>query len=313
MTSLQVFVLAIQWDIRMTHWMSMKIGWIGTGVMGAPMAGHLQAVGHELFVYNRTSAKAQVLVDAEAILCSSPREVAENAEIIFAIVGFPSDVEATILGLDGVLAGTREGSVVVDMTTSEPSLAKHIHETAKAQGVDTLDAPVSGGDIGARNATLAIMVGGDQSVFDRVKSIFETLGKNIAYMGPAGSGQHTKMSNQILIAGTMIGVVESLLYACKSGLDQDAVISVIGSGAAGSWSINNLGPRIVQGDFDPGFYIKHFVKDMGIALAEAKQMNLVLPGLTLVNQFYEAAIEQGLADLGTQGLYKVVEKLSQSE
>ena len=290
--------------------MSTNIGWVGTGVMGAPMAGHLQAAGHKLYVYNRTAAKAQVLVDAGAVLCESPREVARQSEFVFSIVGYPVDVESTYLSTDGILAGAKAGSVVIDMTTSEPALAKRICKVAGRQGVDVLDAPVSGGDIGARNAALAIMVGGEQSVFDRVKPLFECMGKNIAYMGPAGAGQHTKMSNQILIAGTMIGTVESLLYAHRSGLNLEEVIAVIGSGAASSWSINNLGPRIVKGDFDPGFYIKHFVKDMGIALAEAKAMRLVLPGLALVSQFYQAAIAQGLEDLGTQGLYKVLERLS---
>ena len=290
--------------------MSTNIGWVGTGVMGAPMAGHLQAAGHKLFVYNRTAAKAEVLVDAGAVLCESPREVARQSEFVFSIVGYPVDVESTYLSTDGILAGAKTGSVVIDMTTSEPALAKRICKVAERQGVDVLDAPVSGGDIGARNAALAIMVGGEQSVFDRVKPLFQCMGKNIAYMGPAGAGQHTKMSNQILIAGTMIGTVESLLYAHRSGLNLEEVIAVIGSGAASSWSINNLGPRIVKGDFDPGFYIKHFVKDMGIALAEAKAMRLALPGLALVNQFYQAAIAQGLEDLGTQGLYKVLERLS---
>ncbi|MEL0117306.1 MAG: NAD(P)-dependent oxidoreductase [Opitutae bacterium] len=290
--------------------MSTNIGWVGTGVMGAPMAGHLQAAGHKLYVYNRTAAKAQVLVDAGAVLCESPREVARQSEFVFSIVGYPVDVESTYLSTDGILAGAKTGSVVIDMTTSEPALAKRICKVAGRQGVDALDAPVSGGDIGARNAALAIMVGGEQSVFDRVKPLFQCMGKNIAYMGPAGAGQHTKMSNQILIAGTMIGTVESLLYAHRSGLNLEEVIAVIGSGAASSWSINNLGPRIVKGDFDPGFYIKHFVKDMGIALAEAKAMRLALPGLALVNQFYQAAIAQGLEDLGTQGLYKVLERLS---
>ncbi len=290
--------------------MSTNIGWVGTGVMGAPMAGHLQAAGHKLYVYNRTAAKAQVLVDAGAVLCESPREVARQSEFVFSIVGYPVDVESTYLSTDGILAGAKAGSVVIDMTTSEPALAKRIFKVAGRQGVDVLDAPVSGGDIGARNAALAIMVGGEQSVFDRVKPLFQCMGKNIAYMGPTGAGQHTKMSNQILIAGTMIGTVESLLYAHRSGLNLEEVIAVIGSGAASSWSINNLGPRIVKGDFDPGFYIKHFVKDMGIALAEAKAMRLVLPGLALVSQFYQAAIAQGLEDLGTQGLYKVLERLS---
>ncbi|MBT4223640.1 MAG: NAD(P)-dependent oxidoreductase [Opitutae bacterium] len=290
--------------------MSKKIGWIGTGVMGAPMAGHLQAAGHELFIYNRSPAKAQALVDAGAILCHSPRAVAENTEIIFLIVGYPEDVEATILDENGILGGSNNGSVIIDMTTSEPFLAKRIHGIAKNKGVDVLDAPVSGGDIGARNATLAIMVGGEREVFDQIKPLLEILGQNIAYMGLAGAGQHTKMSNQILIASTMIGVVEALLYAFKAGLNREEVIAVIGSGAAGSWSINNLGPRIVDEDYAPGFFIKHFVKDMGIALTEAKRMNLSLPGLSLVNQFYQAAMAQGLEDMGTQGLYRVIQRLS---
>ena len=219
--------------------MSTNIGWVGTGVMGAPMAGHLQAAGHKLFVYNRTAAKAQVLVDAGAVLCESPREVARQSEFVFSIVGYPVDVESTYLSTDGILAGAKAGSVVIDMTTSEPALAKRICKVAGRQGVDVLDAPVSGGDIGARNAALAIMVGGEQSVFDRVKPLFQCMGKNIAYMGPTGAGQHTKMSNQILIAGTMIGTVESLMYEHRSGLNLEEVIDVIGSGAG------VLGPSII--------------------------------------------------------------------
>ena len=287
-----------------------NIGWIGTGVMGASMAGHLQKTGYELHVHNRTPEKAQGLVDAGAVFCESPAEVAEKSDVIFLIVGYPKDVEMTILGPQGVLAGAKPGSVIVDMTTSKPSLAQQIYSSAKQNQVDALDAPVSGGDIGAKNATLAIMVGGQVEVYQRVKPLFEILGKTIEYMGPAGSGQHTKMSNQILVAGTMIGVVESLLYAKRAALNLNTVIEVIGSGAAGSWSINNLGPRIVKEDFDPGFYIKHFVKDMGIALEEAQHMNLTLPGLALVNQFYQASIAQGLENLGTQGLYKVLDQLS---
>jgi 3-hydroxyisobutyrate dehydrogenase len=278
--------------------------------MGASMAGHLQKASYQLYVHNRTPEKAQSLVNAGAVFCGSPAEVAEKVDVTFLIVGYPKDVESTILGPEGVLAGAKPGSVIVDMTTSKPSLAQQIHSSAKRNQVDALDAPVSGGDIGARNATLSIMVGGQVEVYERVKPLFENLGKTIAYMGPAGSGQHTKMSNQILVAGTMIGVVESLLYAKRTGLDLSTVIEVIGSGAAGSWSINNLGPRIVKGDFDPGFYIKHFVKDMGIALEEAQQMNLTLPGLALVNQFYTAAMAQGLETLGTQGLFKVLDQLS---
>jgi 3-hydroxyisobutyrate dehydrogenase len=284
---------------------SMNLGWIGTGMMGRSMSSHLLAAGHRLSVYNRTPEKAKALTGAGALWCKSPAEVAENSDIVFTIVGFPADVEEVILGNSGVLAGARSGSMIVDMTTSSPTLARTIYEKAKTRQIDSLDAPVSGGDIGAREATLAIMVGGDETAYQRGLPFFEILGKNIARMGNAGAGQHTKMSNQILIAGTMIGVVESLLYAWKAGLGLNALIDVIGQGAAGSWSINNLGRRIAKDDFNPGFFIKHFVKDMEIALDEARRVNLSLPGLSMVSQFYRAAMAQGLENLGTQGLYKV--------
>ena len=222
------------------------------------------------------------------------------------MVGFPDDVREVILGTEGVLAGTKTGDTVVDMTTSSPDLARSIYRECVKKGVNALDAPVSGGDVGARDATLAIMVGGDQPVFEAIKPLFAIMGKTIALMGGSGSGQHTKMTNQILIAGTMIGVVESLLYAQRAGMDAHQVIDVIGKGAASSWSINTLGRRIADGDFHPGFYIKHFVKDMGIALQEARHMHLSLPGLALVHQFYVAAMAMGWENLGTQGLYQVL-------
>ncbi|MEA4855953.1 MAG: NAD(P)-dependent oxidoreductase [Solidesulfovibrio sp.] len=287
-----------------------RIGWIGTGVMGSSMCGHLLQAGHAVRVFNRSRAKALALEERGAVWCDTAAEAARGSEVVFTIVGFPRDVEEVYFGPDGVLAGAAPGSVVVDMTTSEPSLAVRIQAAAAARGLGALDAPVSGGDIGAREASLAIMVGGEEAVFARVKPLFELLGRNVRRMGEAGAGQHTKMSNQILIAGNMIGVVESLLYARRAGLDLDAVIDVIGSGAAGSWSINNLGRRIAKGDFAPGFFIKHFIKDMGIALAEARAMRLALPGLALVQQFYLAAQAEGLEDLGTQALYKVLERLS---
>ncbi|MBI9111127.1 NAD(P)-dependent oxidoreductase [Maridesulfovibrio ferrireducens] len=290
--------------------MSKKIGWIGTGVMGSSMCMHLVKAGHEAFIYNRTKAKAADLIAAGATWCDSPATVAQKADIIFTIVGYPTDVEQTILGTKGVLANADPGKIIVDMTTSEPALAELIHAEAADKNVGSLDAPVSGGDLGARNATLAIMVGGDKKVFDKVKDLFDIMGENVQLMGETGAGQHTKMCNQILIAGTMIGVVESLLYAQKAGMDLNKVIDVIGSGAAGSWSINNLGRRIADSDFDPGFFIKHFVKDMGIALDEAKRMKLSLPGLALVNQFYISAMAMGHEELGTQGLYKVLEKMN---
>jgi 3-hydroxyisobutyrate dehydrogenase len=274
------------------------------------MCSHLLKAGYPARVYNRTRSKAEPLAELGAVICSSPAEAAQGCDMVFSIVGFPRDVEDTLLGPDGVIQAAPQGAVVVDMTTSEPSLARRIHEAAKARGLDALDAPVSGGDLGAREATLAIMVGGEEPVFERVRPLFELMGKNVRLMGGPGAGQHTKMSNQILIAGTMIGVVESLLYARKAGLPLDPVIDVIGSGAASSWSVNNLGRRIAQGNFDPGFFIKHFVKDMGIALAEARAMNLALPGLALVQQFYIAAMAMGHENLGTQGLYKVLERLN---
>ena len=290
--------------------MTMKIGWVGTGVMGKSMCAHLIDAGHNVSVYNRTKGKALDLINKGAKWCSNPMEVAQNSDIIFTIVGFPNDVEEVYLGEKGILKGVKDGDIIVDMTTSEPSLAQKIYEEAKKRGVSSVDAPVSGGDVGAKNATLAIMSGGDKETYDKVYPLFELMGKNIAYMGKAGAGQHTKMSNQILIASTMIGVVESLLYAYKAGNGLNEVINVIGKGAAGCWSINNLGPRIVDNNFDPGFFIKHFIKDMGIALKEAKAMNLSLPGLALAYQFYISATALGLENLGTQGLYKVLAKMN---
>jgi 3-hydroxyisobutyrate dehydrogenase len=289
----------------------MEIGWIGTGVMGRSMCGHLIKQGHRLHVYNRTWDKAEVLIQAGAVWCDSPVAVARKATVIFTMVGYPQDVEQVILGPQGLLEDARPGAIIVDMTTSSPELARRLFQRAKEQEVRMLDAPVSGGDIGARDATLAIMVGGEKPVFEQIRPLLEILGKTIAFMGDSGSGQHTKMCNQILIAGTMIGCVESLLYARKAGLSQEAVIDIIGTGAASSWTINNLGRRIARHDFDPGFYIKHFVKDMGIALAEAQRMELCLPGLALVNQFYTAAMAQGHGQLGTQGLYRILTQLNQ--
>ncbi len=288
----------------------MRIGWIGTGVMGKSMAGHLQQAGHALAVYNRTRAKAEPLLAAGALWCGSPRAVAEASEVVFSIVGFPRDVEETYLGEQGVLTAERPPRILVDMTTSQPALARRLAEAAAARGVRCLDAPVSGGDVGARNATLAIMAGGDRSAFEEVLPLFRLMGQNIAYMGPAGAGQHTKMCNQILIAGTMIGVCEALLYAARTGLDQQAVIDIVGKGAAGSWSINNLGPRIVAGNYAPGFFVEHFIKDMGIALEEARAMGLALPGLALVHQLYLAVKAQGFGRDGTQALMKALRSMN---
>jgi len=274
------------------------------------MCHHLIENDFTTYIYNRTKEKAARLIENGATWCETPKRVAEESDYIFTIVGFPEDVREVVLGTDGIIEGMQEGAVLVDMTTSSPSLAEEIYRQAKTKGASALDAPVSGGDIGAKEGTLAIMVGGDEEIYDELLPIFHMLGENISYMGEPGAGQHTKMCNQILIADTMIGVVESLLYAYKAGMDPDDVIDIIGKGAASSWSINNLGRRIAKGDYQPGFYIKHFIKDMGIALQEAKRMNLALPGLSLVHQFYTAANAFGYEDLGTQGLYKILQHLN---
>jgi 3-hydroxyisobutyrate dehydrogenase len=300
----------VQDGIAVFEEVAMNIGWIGTGVMGVSMAGHLQAAGHELFVYNRTKSKSAPLLANGAQWCATPAAVAEQAEVVFTMVGFPVDVEATYLGAHGVLSSMGACRIVVDMTTSEPGLAHRIAAAAREKHIASLDAPVSGGDLGARNATLAIMVGGEQAVFDEVRPLFLVLGKNIAYMGPAGSGQHTKMCNQILVAGAMVSVCEALLYAAKAGLDQQAMIDIVSKGAAHSWTIGNLGPRILKGDYQPGFYVEHFIKDMGIALQEAATMKLALPGLALVHQLYLAVQAQGHGRLGTQALMLALQALN---
>jgi 3-hydroxyisobutyrate dehydrogenase len=287
-----------------------KIGWIGSGVMGNAMCGHLLAAGHQISLFNRTRSKAESLVAKGAQWCESPLAVARASDIVFSMVGFPVDVEQVLLSDQGVLTGAKPGMILVDMTTSSPDLARKIYTAAKELGVAALDAPVSGGDIGAREATLAIMVGGDKAIYEKILPLLQILGKNIAHMGAAGTGQHTKMCNQILIAGTMIGTVESLLYAHRMGMDQNAVIDVIGQGAASSWTINTLGRRIAKGDFNPGFFIKHYVKDMGIALDEAQRANLCLPGLALVHQFYLAAKALDFENLGTQALYRVLAQMN---
>lgn len=288
----------------------MKIGWIGTGIMGCSMCGHLLEAGHELTVYNRTVEKTAPLTAKGAVSAANPAEVTADKEVVFSIVGYPQDVEVIYFGENGILSAATPGLVVVDMTTSRPDLAIRIAEAAKDKEVMALNAPVSGGDVGAREARLAFMVGGEAVALDKVRPLFERMGKTISLMGPAGSGQHTKMVNQIAIAGTMIGTVEALLYARRAKLDLHAVIDVIGSGAAASWTLNNLGSRIAADDFDPGFMITHFMKDMGIALAEAKQMNLALPGLALVETFYRAAVGRGLDRNGTQALFKVLDDLN---
>jgi 3-hydroxyisobutyrate dehydrogenase len=283
-----------------------RVGWIGIGVMGRSMCGHLLKAGHQVSLFTRTREKAADLLSAGASWCDTPAGVARESDVVFTMVGFPSDVEQVYLGKDGILSQARAGSVVCDMTTSEPSLAVRIHREAGLRKAASLDAPVSGGDVGAREAKLAIMVGGDRETFEKVMPLFQKMGETISLMGGPGAGQHTKMANQIVITGNMIGMVEALLYTHKAGLGMEAMIDIVGKGAASSWSLNNLGRRIARSDFNPGFYIKHFVKDMGIALQEARRMSLSLPGLALVNQFYLSAQALGWEELGTQGLYKVL-------
>lgn len=289
---------------------STKIGWIGTGVMGVSMLKHLMEDGYSALVYNRTKSKAESSIAAGAVWKDSPMEVAAEADVIFTIVGFPQDVEEVYFGEKGILKSARSGSIVVDMTTTRPSLAVKIYEEAHAKGVKSIDAPVSGGDVGAKNGTLSIMIGGDKEDVDAIMPLFELMGKNMVYEGKAGSGQHTKMCNQITIAGTMIGVCESLLYGYKAGLDLSVMLEAISGGAAGCWTLSNLAPRIVKRNFDPGFYVEHFVKDMEIALEEAKAMNLALPGLALVHQLYKAVEAQGHGRKGTHALSLALEKIS---
>jgi len=266
--------------------------------------------GFSMTVFSRTASKAQPILKEGARWADSPKEVAAASDIVFSIVGFPSDVRQVILGPDGVLAGARPGSVIVDMTTSEPSLAIEIFEQARAKGVHALDAPVSGGDVGAREARLSIMIGGEREIAEALQPCWNALGKVIVYQGGPGAGQHTKMVNQILIATNMIGVCEALLYAYKAGLDLDTVLQSVASGAAGSWSLSNLAPRIIQNNFDPGFFVEHFIKDMGIALAEANRMGLAMPGLALARQLYESVKAQGHGRNGTHALQLALARMS---
>lgn len=285
--------------------MKKTIGFIGLGVMGQSMAGHLLAAGHPLRVFTRTQAKAKELLNSGAVWEDSPATLARTCGTIFTIVGFPQDVEEVYLGSEGLIADLQPDTVLVDMTTSRPDLAVRIAEAAIAHGGQALDAPVSGGDKGAREATLSIMVGGDPEVFKRVLPLLQVMGKNIVYQGPPGSGQHCKLCNQIAIAGNMIGVCEAISYAQKAGLDPQTVLQSISSGAAGSWSLSNLAPRMLKGDFDPGFFVKHFIKDMAIAAESADQLSFETPGLDLALALYRKLADQGYADDGTQALYRL--------
>ncbi|MFO0892008.1 MAG: NAD(P)-dependent oxidoreductase [Isosphaeraceae bacterium] len=289
-----------------------RVGWIGTGVMGSSMCGHLIAAGYQATVFNRSPAKTRGLADRGATVAGSVREVAAASDVVFTIVGYPRDVREVTLGEDGILPAARPGAVLVDMTTSEPALAAEIFEQARARGIHAVDAPVSGGDVGAREARLSIMIGGEKTVADALQPLFQAMGKTIVYQGPAGSGQHTKMVNQILIASNMIGVCEALLYGYKAGLDLNTVMQSVASGAAGSWSLSNLGARMIADNFEPGFFVEHFLKDMGIALAESRRMKLALPGLALAEQLYRAVDAQGYGRKGTQALLLALADISRS-
>jgi 3-hydroxyisobutyrate dehydrogenase len=289
-----------------------RIGWIGTGVMGSSMCGHLLAKGYPVAVNTRTKSKADSLVAGGATWADSPRAVGEQSDVVFTIVGFPADVREVYFGANGLLPAARAGQVFVDMTTTEPTLAKEIYDTARAKRADAVDAPVSGGDVGARNATLSIMIGGDRATVQTLMPLFETMGKRIMHQGGPGTGQHTKMSNQIVIAGTMVGVCESLLYGYKAGLSLDTLIETIRGGAAACWALDNLAPRIVKRDFAPGFVVEHFIKDMGIALGEADRMGIALPGLALVHQLYAVVRAQGHGKRGTQALMLALEDMSKA-
>jgi 3-hydroxyisobutyrate dehydrogenase len=290
--------------------MTATLGWIGTGIMGRSMCGHLLAAGQPVTVFSRTREKADSLVAEGARWADSPAAVARVSDVVFTMVGVPADVRQVYFAADGVLSAMKPGAIAVDMTTTEPSLAIEIAAAAESRSARAVDAPVSGGDVGARNATLSIMVGGAADAVAAVRPLFERLGKNIVHQGGPGAGQHTKMCNQIVIAGTMIGVCESLVYGAKAGLNLETMLSSIKSGAAGCWTLENLAPRVLKRNFDPGFLVEHFIKDMGIALAEARRMNLALPGLALVQQLYVAVQAQGHGRKGTHALVLALEHLS---
>jgi 3-hydroxyisobutyrate dehydrogenase len=283
----------------------LAVGFIGIGVMGKSMAGHILQAGYPVLIYNRTKAKAEDLIQRGAVWKDTVAEVAREADVVITMVGYPSDVEEVYLGEHGLIRNAREGTYLIDMTTSTPSLAEKIYQEAKARGMFALDAPVSGGDIGAREARLTIMVGGDQEAFEAMLPILETMGTNIVLQGKAGAGQHTKMCNQIAIASNMIGVCEAIAYARKAGLDPLKVLESIEKGAAGSWSLSNLGRRMIAGNYEPGFYVKHFIKDMRIALEAAKEMGLMTPGLELSKSLYDELAAQGEENSGTQALIKL--------
>ncbi len=282
--------------------MMTNIAFIGTGVMGQGMIKNFLKAGHTVHLYTRTKERALPLVELGATWYDTAQAAAEQGDVIFTVVGYPKDVEEVYFGDHGIFKAAQQGKIVVDMTTSQPALAKKIADAAQAFGMEALDAPVSGGDIGAQNGTLSIMVGGSKQAFEKVTPLFEVIGQNIVLQGEAGAGQHTKMCNQIAIATNMIGVCEALAYGKKAGLDMERVLQSIATGAAGSWSLSNLAPRMLQGDKEPGFYIRHMIKDMGIALDEASRMELKLPGLAMAKAMYDELSAKGYDQNGTQAL-----------
>lgn len=283
----------------------MTVGFIGTGVMGRSMAKHLLEAGYKVVVYNRSREKSESLLALGAIWADSVSLLAAECQAVITMVGYPRDVEQVYFSPDGLIESIKPGSYLIDMTTSSPKLAARIYAAAREKGVFALDAPVSGGDVGAREARLSIMAGGDETAFQDMLPLFKVLGKNVVLQGAAGSGQHTKMCNQIVIAANMMGVCEAMAYAGKAGLDPAVVLNSIESGAAGSWSLSNLAPRMLAGDFAPGFYVKHFIKDMKIAVEAAEEMGLDAPALKLALALYERLAAAGEADSGTQALYKL--------
>lgn len=290
--------------------MPTTIGWVGAGVMGGAMCAHLLEAGHDVSVHTRTKSKAQPLLEAGATWAPSPADAARHAEVVFTMVGTPADVREVVLGPDGVLAAAAEGAVLVDMTTSEPSLAEEIAEAAAAAGVASVDAPVSGGDVGARNGTLSIMAGGTRQAVDKVHPLLALMGSSVVHQGGPGAGQHTKVVNQILVGGVLAGMSEGLLYAERMGLEVEQVLESVSGGAAGSWSLTNYAPRILQGDFAPGFAVDHFIKDLGIALAEAREARIATPASALIHQLYVALAAQGDGDKGVHALPRCLQRLS---
>lgn len=284
--------------------MAENVGFIGTGVMGSSMARHLIAAGHTVRVYNRTREKAGAVLAAGGVWCDAPAEVARQSAVTITMVGTPRDVEGTYLGASGIVENSARGSLLIDMTTSDPELAKKISSVARERSIDVVDAPVSGGDIGARNATLSIMVGAEAGAFERSRPILERLGKTIVHQGPPGSGQYTKLCNQIAIASTMLSVCESMAFAKAAGLDPFRVLQSITTGAANSWCLSELMPRALRGDFEPGFAVAHLIKDLRIALECAERLGLELPGLMLAKRLYDELASSGAAAKGTQVLLR---------